>query len=93
MLSLRPHQKKKNLLRGKGPTSHDYRAKFLLNYIYFFKDYAFFLISDVKDTINFLKLVFIMLLVYFFFSFLLRLLKYETHRTLNCFKKCCKYVK
>ena len=47
----------------------------------------FFLISDIKDNTNFLKVVFIMPLAHFSFSFLLRLSKYKTNRTLKCFKK------
>ena len=90
----RPHPKKKKSLEGKGPTSDDYRATFLLNFIYiyiylfiYFKDCAFFLINDIKDTTNFFKLVFIVLLAHFSFSFLLRLLNYETNRTLKYFLK------
>ena len=44
-------------------------------------------IWDVKDTTNFLKVIFIVLLAHFSFSFLLRLSKYATNRTLKCFPK------
>ena len=47
----------------------------------------FFLVSDIKDNIKFLKVVFIMLMAHFSFLFLLRLSKYVNNRTLKCFKK------